>query len=385
MPFYVGLDVSKATTSVCVLSADGLVVSEGSVGSTPCEIAEFLRGEGRRYVRVGMESCGMSAWLYSGLARARLPIVCIEARHAHGVLKARTNKTDKNDARGIAEIMRVGIYKSVHVKSAESRRTRAMLLARKTLCNKRIDLENLVQGLVLENGLKPRRRSRSRYVADVKSLVLTRAKLAEVVDPLLVAIGTIGAQINLYDAQLAAMAQEDPVCRRLMTAPGVGPLTALYFRSGVDEPGRFARSRDVGPHFGLAPRIRQSGTYESRGHISKFGDVEVRRALYIAATSLLRFNKRPCYLQDWGRQIAERRGQMPAVIAVARRLAVTLHRMWVTETDFEWQAPFGSKADRPQAAGRQDPNVRMAVEETPQVDRESGLALPPAPQAMSMG
>jgi transposase len=339
MPCFVGLDASKKTTHICVMERDGAVVREGVVETTPQAIIGFLRGEGRRSVRVGLETWGMAQWLYEGLAKARLPVICIGAREAHGILKAQRNKTDRNDARGIAEIMRIGAYRKIHIKSASSQETRALLTARAMLVIKAGDVANTIRGLLLGLGLKLPRFQRRTFDLRVRALISKHAFAGQVIEPLLAARAAILKEKDVIEALLLATAQRDPVCRRLMTAPGVGALTALTYRTAIDEPARFARSRTVGAHLGLTSRTWQSGDISRQGRISKCGDAAARRALFLAAQSLCRTIAKPSWLKAWGRQLVERRGYKRAMIAVARRLAVILHQMWMSETDFRWEGP----------------------------------------------
>jgi len=345
MACYVGLDTAKRTTKICVIDEDDNVVKEGVVETDPKAIIAFLRGDGRRYARVGMESWSLASWLYAGLAKGGLPIICIEARHSSAVLKAaRTNKTDKNDARGIAEIMRVGLYKTVHIKSPESQRIKSLLTVRKFLILKMLDTENIVRGTLLIFGVKIGPGTRTQYEHRVRALVGSNIELTAVIEPLLTVWRHVYQEAQKLEQRLKDTAVGDPVCRRLMTAPGIGPLSALTFRCGVDEPGRFTQSRNVAAHFGLTPRTNQSGETSRSSGISKRGDVAVRTALFIAAQHQFRINTRTSWLKDWGLQVAERRGRMKAITAVARKLAVTLHQMWVTETDFRWILPLADEA-----------------------------------------
>ena len=221
MPCYVGLDVSKRSTKICVLDNNGQVIREGSVDSSPKAIVGFLRGERRRYARVGMEAWSLASWLYGGLARAGLPIICIEARHAHSVLTAaRANKTDRNDARGIAEIMRAGIYKTVHIKTAESQRLKALLTTRKLLRNKSLDIENGIGGVLLGFGLKVGTGAASTYERRVRALAGGNTYLTTLVDPLLKVRRLISDEAVGLERLIRQSALEDPVCVRLMTAPG---------------------------------------------------------------------------------------------------------------------------------------------------------------------
>ena len=339
MPCFVGLDASKTATHICILDETGQTLEEGSTDSDPKAIVAFLRGKHRRYARVGLEAWSLASWLYAGLAKAGLPVIVIEAFHAHGVLTAaRRNKTDRNDARGIAELMRQGIYKAVHVKTPESQNIKALLSARKLLLVKAHDIENGIQGLLLLHGLRLRPGLNATFERHAAAVAKPVPRASELIEPLLAVRRCILAEVAEFDGRLKRLAADDPVCRRLMTAPGVGALTALTFRAAIDEPARFTRSRSVGVHLGLTPRTRQSGDKETRGGISKMGDEAARTALFLAAITQMRRSTRASWLKTWGEQVAARRGRKKAVVAVARKLAVTLHSMWLNETEFRWSA-----------------------------------------------
>jgi transposase len=336
MPHYVGLDASKATTSICVVNEDGARVQEGAVETEPRAIIGFLRGQHRRYGRIGIEAMAITPRIYEALARAGLPIVCIENRHAHGVLTARTKKkTDRNDARGIAEMMRVGIFKPVHIKTQASQEAKVLLTARKFLVYKRKDIDNFVGAILLQAGLKLPRGSGPSFLKRVQPLIPKAGLLRETIDTMLEVRARLGMKIEQIEAKIAEVANADPICRRLLTAPGIGRLTALVYRTAVDVPERFSNSRNVGAHFGMTPGSRQTGRVERRGHITRCGDSAVRSALHLSARAILRSRTRPSALKTWGRRIVDQIGYWKAVVAVARKLAVILHRMWVTETDFE--------------------------------------------------
>jgi transposase len=334
MPHYVGLDAAKATTSICIVNEVGERVREGVVETEPRAIIAFLRGERRRYGRIGIEAMSFTPRLYEAIAKAGLPIICIENRHAHGVLKARLNKTDRNDARGIAEIMRVGIYKAVHIKTLASQEAKVLLTARKSLVHKRKDLDNVVGATLLQAGRKVGRGSADTFVRRVRAVIGGQGAIREAVELLLEVRVMLLSKIAELEAKIDALADSDAVCRRLMTAPGVGRLTALTYRCAIDVAERFSHSRDVGPHLGMTPRLKDSGTVVRHGRISRCGDSGARSALWVSARSILRSRTRPSALRSWGKEVEAHRGYWRALVAVARKLAVILHRMWVTETDF---------------------------------------------------
>ena len=336
MPYFVGLDVSKKTTSICVIDAEGATVEETVAETTPRAIVAALRGGGRRYRRVGMEASSMAAWLFAGLAKAGLPIISIDPRHAHAVLSTRHNKTDRNDAAGIAELMRIGTYKPAHIRSPAAREIRALLVAREALVAKRRDIDGVLRSLLLGFGLKVQRGGRKSFADRVEALV-ARYPAAAALRPLLRVRHVLNSEIEAFDLQVKEAADNDAVCQRLQTAPGVGPLGALAYRSVIDEPNRFPSSRAVGVHLGLTPRTYQSGDRSAQGRITHAGDRMTRKLLFLAACVLSQPGKRESWLSRWAKTLIDRMHYKRAMVAVARKLAIVLHRMWVTETDFQWE------------------------------------------------
>jgi transposase len=252
------------------------------------------------------------------------------------VLEAMRNKTDRNDARGLAQILRTGWYRTVHVKSAASHQARALLSSRKVVLSKCCDLENELRGLLKVFGVRlPMRVGHGGFDALVREQLQSHPALAKTLLPLLDARTMLYETFLKLDYAVKAQVRHDPVCQRLMTVPGIGPVTSLTFKSTVDEPGRFRSSRMVAAHFGLTPRRYQSGETDNPGRISKAGDPAVRQALYTAAHALMTRSDAFSTLKAWGLRLAKTRGHRRAVIAVARKLAVILHRMWMQATDFE--------------------------------------------------
>jgi transposase len=349
MPHHVGIDYAQLTSTICVLDDKGAVVDEAVVPSTVKDVTRFLRGKRRRYRTVGAEASS-PAWFLDGLRKARLPLACLDPWHAHSILRTTRNKTDRNDARGIAEIVRVGAFKAVHLKSEQCRRIRLLLKARSLLQLKQRDIEASLKALLADCGACAGG-VRTKAKGALK-LGKSHAELQPLVDLLGQITIQIGKGVKAIESDLITAARLDPVCRRLMTAPGVGPLTALAFRAAIDDPRRFSRSRDVAAHFGLTPRTYQSGQRDTRGHISKCGDASVRKALFWAGVIIQRRNTRASGLKAWGESIAQRRGSRRAAVALARRLAVILHRMWLDETEFLWDAARpASAADVSTSAG----------------------------------
>lgn len=337
MKYFAGLDVSLEETSVCVIDESGKVSLEGKVLSCPRALACFFASTGLALERIGFEAGQLAPWLYRGLKEAGLAAICIETRRMKAFASASPVKTDRKDARLIAQAMRVGLFREVHVKSVESQELRLLLRNRWTLQRKRRDIENEVRGTLKGFGVKLGRLGKGRFGARVRErLAVEQPRLLDLLEPMLEAREALLVHEKVLDAKVVRMAHTDAVCRVLMSTPGVGPVTALAFMSGVDDPSRFAKSRDVGVHFGLTPRLYQSGEITRPGRISKCGDAMVRSLLFEAALSLLSRTKKWSALKSWGLRLAAKRGMRRAVVAVARRLAVILHRMWVDNTAFKW-------------------------------------------------
>src|SRR5271163_4168439 len=339
MDHFAGLDVSVKETSVCIVDDSGKIVREVKVVSEPEALLKVLGNLAYRFKRIGLEAGPLSQWLFSALAEAELPMVCVETRHMQAVLKAQVNKTDRNDARGIAQMMRVGLYRAVHVKTPASQHRRLLLTSRKLLQRKIYDIENDLRGSLRNFGLKVGVVGAVKFEDRIRELVADHTLVAAIVGPLLEARAVLRIQFAKLHRMLLELVRTDPICRRLMSAPGVGPIVALTFRTCVDNPARFSRSKCVGAHYGLTPRLYQSGEVARTGRISRCGDVMLRSSLYEAALVVLTGPGRWNSLKAWGIAVARRRGMQKAIVAVARKLAIVLHRMWRDETNFRWTAP----------------------------------------------
>jgi transposase len=338
MSVFAGLDISVKTTAVCVVDTDGRILLEAMVDSEPGAIAECLRTLERPIERIGLEAGPLSQWIYAGLVEIGLSAICVETRHMHAALSARINKTDRNDARGIAQMMRVGLFKAVHVKTPDSQHRRLLLTSRKLLQRKIYDIENDLRGSLRNFGLKVGVVGAVKFQDRIHELVIDHPVVAAIVEPLLEARAVLRVQFAKLHRMLLDLVKADPICRRLMSAPGVGPIVALTFRACVDNPARFSRSKCVGAHYGLTPRLYQSGEVSRTGRISRCGDVMLRSSLYEAALVVLTGPGRWNPLKAWGIAVARRRGMQKAMVAVARKLAIILHRMWRDDTDFRWTA-----------------------------------------------
>ncbi|KQY29469.1 transposase [Caulobacter sp. Root487D2Y] len=336
MDLYAGLDVGLNETSICLVDREGKTIREWKIATDPAGAAEALAPYAAELRRVGVEASSLGLWLYRGLHAEGLPMVMAEARHMSVSLSTMRNKTDRNDARGIAQMMRLGWFRAVHVKNVETQKLATLLTQRKFLKRKLIDLENHIRGALRAYGMLVGPVGRKDYDRRVRELIAhTDYVFIRLIEAMLdVRAGVLEGYDRLHKILLLVV-QHDTVCRRLMTVPGVGPVTALAFKVGVDDPHRFRRSRTVAAHFGLTPRRIQSGTIDIEGRISKRGDRMVREALCEAAASLLNRVRRYSALRAWGQRIAKRKGAMCAIVAMARKLAGILHRMWIAEADFE--------------------------------------------------
>jgi len=344
MDYFVGLDVSLRTVSVCVIDADGGTALERSV---PCEIEDITRcvaGFDASALRIGFEAGAMSQHLFFGLRAAGFDVVCMEARQVNAALSAMRNKTDKTDARGIAQVLRSGWFNPVHMKSREAHAVRALLSSRKAVQRKCIDLGNEIRGLFRIFGLRlPSRVDQSSFDDRVRATIEADPDLSHALLPLLDARAVLYQTYRELDRRVKLAASRDDTCLRFMAIPGVGPIAALTFKAAVDDPKRFSSSRTVAAHFGLTPRRYQSGEMDNPGRISKAGDPDVRSALYAAANAMMMRSVASSEIKSWGLRLMRRKGRRRAVVAVARKLAVVMHRMWADGTEFR-QRPLEGAA-----------------------------------------
>src|SRR6188472_1711504 len=336
MDHFAGLDVSVKETSICIVDDTGKIVREVKAASEPQALLQVLGNPIYRFKRIGLEAGPLSQWLYSAFAEANLPVICVETRHMRAVLQAQINKTDRNDARGIAQMMRAGLYRPVHVKTLRSQKLRMLLTHRKLLQSKAIAIENDLRATLRNFGLKVGIAGKVKFEARIQELVENLPDLAVLVEPLLIVRRVLREQIGILHRRLLVIVRDDDVCRRLMTVPGVGPVVALTYRATVDVPARFRKSKSVGAVFGLTCSKYQSGEIDRSGRISRCGDEMMRAMLYEAAHIMLVRSTKWSWLKAWAMQIARRRGLKKAIVALARRLAVIMHRIWVDGTEFRW-------------------------------------------------
>lgn len=333
MTAFIGIDVSLTSSAFCVLDEHGHVLQRAQVDSEPEAFAAFLRNLPWPVAAIGLEAGPLSQWLHRGLAEAGFDLILMETRQVKAVLKAMPVKTDRRDSEGIAQLLRMGWFRPVHCKSVSAQELRALLSSRRAVQKALLDLEQSLRGVIRNFGLKLGSVSKGRYEERVRELVAGNVMLEAAAAVILSARATLRRELATVEQRLRDLARRDHACRLMMTMPGVGAVIALTVRAAIDDPARFRSSRDVGPWVGLTPRRDQSGERDVVGHITKAGDATLRTALFNAATVMMH-RARPCWLKAWGMQVARRRGQKRATVAVARRIGVILHRMWMDGTDF---------------------------------------------------
>jgi transposase len=334
MEHYAGIDVSLETASVCVVDASGRIVREAKVASEPEALITWFGKLGVEVSRIGLEAGPLSQWLYAGMREVGLAVELLETRHVHDALKAMPVKTDRNDARGIAQLMRLGWFRPVHCKSLPAQEVRAVLTARKLVQGKHHDIEMSLRGILRGFGLKVGPTTTRSFEGRVRQLVEGHPTLLAVADALLLARATLGEQLGKLQKRLVSLARDDTRARLLMSTPGVGVLVALTYVAAIDDPARFRSSKAAGAHFGLTPKKYQSGETDITGRISKIGDASVRTALYEAANVILTRPVKGSSLKSWAMRVAKRAGMRKAKVALARKLAVVLHRMLADGTPF---------------------------------------------------
>lgn len=327
MDFFIGLDVSLASTAICVLNVHGKVAKESKVETEPEALALFLRSLSGTVVVVGLEAGPLSQWLYKTLTEAGFEVVLMETRQVKGALKAMPLKTDRRDAEGIARLLQMGWFRPVHCKSVSAQEMRAILTARKAIQQSAIDLELSLRGVLRNFGLKIGQVGKGGFEARIRELIEGNLMLEAAAAPILRARMELRNELARLEKQLRDLAKADPICRLMMSMPGVGAIVALTVRCAIDDPDRFRSSKDVGPWAGLTPRRNQSGERDVIGQITLAGDASLRTALYQAATVMLNRGQ-PNWLKAWAWKVAQRRGKKRATVGLARRIGVVLHRMW---------------------------------------------------------
>jgi transposase len=338
MSHYAGIDVSLEYSSVCIVDAGGKIVREDRVASDPAALIAWFGSLGFGLTRIGLEAGPLSQWLYAAMRDAGLPVELLETRHVRDAFKAMPVKSDRNDARGIAQLMRLGWFRPVHCKSMEAQETRAVLTARKLLQTKLRDVEASLRGILRGFGLKVGKTTPRRFAERIQELVVGHPSLQIIAQALLAAHAVLLREFNGFERRVRSMARQDAKARLLMSTPGVGAIVSLTFASAIDDPARFRSSKRVGAHFGITPKKYQSGETDYTGRISKIGDKEVRTALFESAHIMLTKPVKGSALKSWAMRLAKRVGMKKAKVALARKLAVIMHRMLVDGKPFNFAA-----------------------------------------------
>jgi len=335
MDYYAGIDVSLEASSVCVVDASGKIVKETKVSSEPETLIAWFKALPFGLARIGLEAGPLSQWLYAGVKQAGFAVELLETRHVRDAFKAMPVKTDRNEARGIAQLMRLGWFKPVHCKSALAQETRALLTARKLVLGKLLDVQMSLRGILRGFGLKIGRTTKAGFASRVMELTEHHPALKAIAKALLAVHAVLLRELDGFEKQVRKLAKGDARTRLLMTAPGVGPIVGLTYVGAIDDPARFSSSKSVGAHFGMTPKKYQSGETDVSGRISKMGDKGVRAALYEAAHVILTTPVKGGALKSWAAKLAKRAGMQKAKVALARKLAVILHRMLADGTPFD--------------------------------------------------
>jgi transposase len=334
---YIGLDVSLKETAISVRQ-DSKRIWRGKCPSDPKLLAEVIRKRAPDAKRVVFETGPLSVWFYHALTAEEMPAICIDARHAKAALDMAANKTDANDADGLAQLAEVGFYREVRVKGFDSMLTRTLVGARTQLIKISTELSNQIRGLMKTFGLIVPKGAGRKFEANVRNLLAVNDGLARIILPLLEAWRSIRSRAVELDRQLVASARGSAPCQLLMSIPGVGAVTATSFTAAIEDPDNFKSSRSVGAWLGLTTRRFQSGEVDYDGHISRRGDSHLRGLLYEAATVILTRTVADSSLRTWGLKLREKLGFKRAAVAVARKLGVIMHTMLKTGEIFDRSA-----------------------------------------------
>jgi transposase len=334
MDYYAGIDVSLEASSVCVVDASGKIVKEAKVLSEAEALIAWFKALAFEVARIGLEAGPLPQWLYAGLKEAGFAVELLETRHVRDAFRTMPVKTDRNDAGGIAQLMRPGWFRPVHCKSVPAQETRALLTARKLVQGKLLDVQMSLRGILRGFGLKVGRTTKAGFAARIMDLTEHHPALRAIAKALLAVHEALLRELDGFERQVRKLAKGDARARLVMTAPGVGPIVGLTYVAAIDDPARFASSKRVGAHFGMTPRKYQSGEMDVAGRISRTADKGVRAVLYEAAHIILTMPVKGGALKSWAAKLAKRAGMQKAKVALARKLAVILHRMLADGTPF---------------------------------------------------
>lgn len=335
MRHYVGLDVSMKETFVCIQDETGKILNQGKTKTEPELIAEYLKKFRLTLTKVGLESGSLSHWLIMELKKLEIPAICIDSRKMASILSVQVNKTDKNDAKGIADAMRCGLYTEVIAKSPKAVEISTLMGIRRLLVNQKQQMTNAIRGFLKSYGIRLGAIGDGKFAEKVREKISEDHPIAkEALDNLLRCFERTYEEIKDLTKKVMELATEDEDARRLMTIPGVGAITALSYKAEIDNPHRFKNSRAVGAYLGMTPKQYSSGESKRQGNISKCGSSEMRTLLNEASAVLLTKTKSWSRLKVWGHKIWKKHGFKKATMAIGRKLAVIMHRMLLDKTDF---------------------------------------------------
>lgn len=320
---YCGMDVSDKSSAIHIIDEAGQVLHRGTVFNDVDGIRQFF-GDAET-MRVGIESCGTSAHLAREIAKHGHEVRVLHPQAIEALTKGR--KTDRNDAAMLAQVLRGGWYIEVHQKSSEARVLRALDGVRAKFVEIQTQLANELQGYLKHWGHPAGSSTKAQFGDRVRKSLGHLPELREILDPLLEAWEATRKRVAEFDRKVDARMKEREIAAILMTHPGVGPVTAMSFLGTIDDPGRFHSSRQVGAYVGLTARVFQSGETTQSGRITRHGDRLLRSHLLAAAHALLTKSRELSKLKAWGLHLAKKKGYAKAKVAVARRIAVNLHRM----------------------------------------------------------
>ncbi len=340
MKHYIGLDVSMKRTFICIMNENGKIMHEGSEQTDPSAIAGYLSKQCFGEVFVGFETGALSHYLTNGLREKGLDPICMDARALSPILNLKINKTDKNDARGIADALRTNMYTRVHCKPAESVEMSILLTSRRALVNQQTHLKNTVRGLLKNYGIRLGSIGAKKFSSTVTKYLEERAEIVILsITALLSAFDHIISEIDRIDQKMLEIARQDKEVQQLMSVPGIGPITALTYKTEIFDPKRFKNSKSVGAYIGMTPTQYSSGEVQRQGKVSRCGSSELRSLLMEAGIVILTRSKKWSKLKVWGLKIMKKKGLRKAALAVGRKLAVIMHRMLIEQKDFTYGEP----------------------------------------------
>ena len=347
MKYYAGLDISNAETSICIVDENGNIVKEAKVLSDPESIHRYLQKTSFKFEKIGLEAGALSHWIITCLRKEKWNVICIDSRFMAAILSTNVNKTDRNDARAIGNAIRCNNYKEVHIKSVESIKTNCLLTARKALVHQKVQISGVIRGVLKTFGIKLPKGMKSVREAIKQAISFDQFSSDEqkisshvdwsVIEALIICCEKAEEQLEVLEHKLILLAKNDQVIQRFLTHPGVGPVTAVSYKAEIDDPKRFKKSRSVGAYLGMTPRQFSSGETTKQGRVSKQGSSEVRALLHEAGVVMISRTKAQSKLKSWGLKKKRKLKTQKAGMAVGRKIAINLHRMWLEDRDFDPQ------------------------------------------------